>query len=375
MSATNQPGLDELVFFEGDEDLDKFTEDEMDNDPTASKEGNEGEDNDDDNNENEDDVNTDLEDNNEDDSEQDDEDESVYVSQFNYLKDLGLIAVPDDYKFDGKPESLESLVEATKENATKVGAQMIWQSLPDDFKIVLEYALAGGTDISKIQNLVRKDIDYSSLDLEDESDQELVIRQALKKTTKFDDKKIDSYIKKAKLAGTLDEEAENALEDLKKYDEEEKQALLESTKQQQLEKQQALVEGYQKYVETVNKLENVDKKRKDAIVQSVWSVGNYGDFKEISYFNYVDYLVKTNPEHLVQLAQIYLSYDTEKGFINNELQKKAESQAKAKLRDVFDKFENSSGKAKVKEQQTTPKKRGQLSEADKLQAWLQQTRL
>jgi len=369
MSAEQKdiPSLDEMVFFEEEEhgkNLSFASEEDTDDNQEDLNEDNE-----------EEDVVDNVESTIDNTIEEGEEaSESVYTNQYNYLKDLGLLSVEEGYEFDGSPEALEEIVEKTKQDFEIAGATSIWNKLPDDFKIVLEYALAGGTDINKVQSLLVKEVDLSKVDIEDEDDQERVTRQLLRKTTKFDDKKIDNYIKKLKLSGSLEEEAEGALEELKKLDVTEKQELLKQTQLEQAQRQELMVNSYKKFNDVVTKLEGVDKKRQQQIVSSIWTVGQYGDYDGISYFNYVDHLAKSNPEHLAQLAQLYLSYDAEKGFVNNDLKKKAVSEATNKLRDTFDKFDSNSGKAKVKEN-TNKQKRGQSTETDKLQAWLQQTRM
>jgi hypothetical protein len=366
MSTENYtPSLDEMVFFEDDVHSKNLNFDGED--PTSGKETGAA-----------DNTETDAQETitdsgvNSNDStvEESDDADNQYAAQYNYLKELGLILVEEDFQFDGTPESLEVAVEKTKQNMELAGATSIWNKLPDDFKVILEYALAGGTDIKQVQNLLVKEINYDSVDLEDEGHQEQIIRAHLKKTTKFDDRKIASFIGKLKTAGALEEEAESALNELKSLDQQEKQELIQRTQQEQVERQQRLVQSYNTYVEAVNKMQGIDNRRKQQLVQAVWAPAKYGEHDNVSYFNYVHHLATSNPEHLAQLAQIYMGYDPEKGFVNNQLLKQAESKVTAKLKDTFDKFDAmASGKAKMKDSSQTSRSNSKTTEADKLAAF------
>ena len=67
------------------------------------------------------------------------------------------------------------------------------------------------------------------IDIEDEANQKLVVKQLLKEKG-FSTKKIDKLVSRYEEAGLLEDEAQDALEDLKEIKEEKKKQLLEDQK-------------------------------------------------------------------------------------------------------------------------------------------------
>jgi hypothetical protein len=84
-------------------------------------------------------------------------------------------------------------------------------------------------------------------------------------------------------------------------------------------------------------------------------------------------LIRNNPEHLAQLAQLYLDYDPKDGIVNSKLMKKVESTQKAKLKDVFDSLGRASTPSKLKTNKTPIKKKSSQNIAmNQLEQWLEQ---
>lgn len=112
-----------------------------------------------------------------------------------------------------------------------------------------------GGDLKKYLT-IDADLDLDDIDIEDETNQKLVVKQLLKEKG-FSTKKIDKLVSRYEEAGLLEDEAQDALEDLKEIKEEKKKQLLEDQKkayQIQLQRQQQF---YDNVVSEIKGLKNI----------------------------------------------------------------------------------------------------------------------
>lgn len=112
-----------------------------------------------------------------------------------------------------------------------------------------------GGDLKKYLT-VDAELDLDDIDIEDEANQKLVVKQLLKEKG-FSTKKIDKLVSRYEEAGLLEDEAQDALEDLKEIKEEKKKQLLEDQKkayQIQLQRQQQF---YDNVVSEIKGLKNI----------------------------------------------------------------------------------------------------------------------
>lgn len=112
-----------------------------------------------------------------------------------------------------------------------------------------------GGDLKKYLT-IDADLDLDDIDIEDEANQKLVVKQLLKEKG-FSTNKIDKLVSRYEEAGLLEDEAQDALEDLKEIKEERKKQLLEDQKkayQIQLQRQQQF---YDNVVSEIKGLKNI----------------------------------------------------------------------------------------------------------------------
>lgn len=112
-----------------------------------------------------------------------------------------------------------------------------------------------GGDLKKYLT-IDAELDLDDIDIEDEANQKLVVKQLLKEKG-FSTKKIDKLVSRYEEAGLLEDEAQDALEDLKEVKEEKKKQLLEDQKkayQIQLQRQQQF---YDNVVSEIKGLKNI----------------------------------------------------------------------------------------------------------------------
>lgn len=241
--------------------------------------------------------------------------ESSFKSYYDLLNDTGLLFVNEDFEFDGTAEGLEQALLQTRENLPKEAYKAFWEKLPDEWKPALKYALSGGTDVAKyLQTFESKKLEDLNIE-ESIDDQKEVLKMFYKKTTKYDDSKINKFIDRLVAMGDLEEEAVQALEDLRGIEQEER---LELAAQQEAANAAALKEwqdrrsALQSIIESSN---SIEQERKGKVKAYLFNELKHGNNDSSTQFDMTLRTIAQNPEHLVQLADLLLdSYDSKNGF-------------------------------------------------------------
>lgn len=112
-----------------------------------------------------------------------------------------------------------------------------------------------GGDLKKYLT-IDAELDLDDIDIEDETNQKLVVKQLLKEKG-FSTKKIDKVVSRYEEAGLLEDEAQDALEDLKEIKEERKKQLLEDQKKAYREQLQRQQQFYDNVVSEIKGLKNI----------------------------------------------------------------------------------------------------------------------
>ncbi|YP_010510277.1 regulatory protein RecX [uncultured phage cr35_1] len=112
-----------------------------------------------------------------------------------------------------------------------------------------------GGDLKKYLT-IDAELDLDDIDIEDETNQKLVVKQLLKEKG-FSTKKIDKLVSRYEEAGLLEDEAQDALEDLKEIKEERKKQLLEDQKKAYRELLQRQQQFYDNVVSEIKGLKNI----------------------------------------------------------------------------------------------------------------------
>ena len=154
----------------------------------------------------------------------------------------------------------------------------------------------------KLQDYLKIDaeIDLDSIDLEDEGSQKIIVK-ALLKEKGFSQKQIDKKISKYEDAGLLEDEAQDAVEDLKEIRQQKKEQLLADQERafKQYKKQQQ--EFYDNVVEEIKDLKNIrgiaiPEKDKRELIDYIFKPGADGKTKYQS-----DY-IKGGVKNLIESA-------------------------------------------------------------------------
>lgn len=152
---------------------------------------------------------------------------------------------------EDKPKTVEELVNYFKDVINE-------QSKP-------EYA---SEEVAKLDEFVRNggrledyftvstDIDFENIDMDDENNQKLVLKELLAKKG-YSDKQITKKIERFEDAGVLEDESKDAIEELQEIAEKEKERLLENQKKQKEEIMQRQQKFFDDVVGEIKSLDNI----------------------------------------------------------------------------------------------------------------------
>lgn len=152
---------------------------------------------------------------------------------------------------EDKPKSVDELINYFQ-NVIEENSKPEYSS--EEVEALDNFVKQGG-DLKKYLT-IDAELDLDDIDIEDETNQKLVVKQLLKEKG-FSTKKIDKLVSRYEEAGLLEDEAQDALEDLKEIKEEKKKQLLEDQKKDYREQIQRQQQFYDNVVSEIKGLKNI----------------------------------------------------------------------------------------------------------------------
>lgn len=152
---------------------------------------------------------------------------------------------------EDKPKSVDELINYFQ-NVIEENSKPEYSS--EEVEALDNFVKQGG-DLKKYLT-IDAELDLDDIDIEDEVNQKLVVKQLLKEKG-FSTKKIDKLVSRYEEAGLLEDEAQDALEDLKEIKEERKKQLLEDQKKAYREQLQRQQQFYDNVVSEIKGLKNI----------------------------------------------------------------------------------------------------------------------
>lgn len=152
---------------------------------------------------------------------------------------------------EDKPKSVDELINYFQ-NVIEENSKPEYSS--EEVEALDNFVKQGG-DLKKYLT-IDAELDLDDIDIEDEANQKLVVKQLLKEKG-FSTKKIDKLVSRYEEAGLLEDEAQDALEDLKEIKEEKKKQLLEDQKKAYREQIQRQQQFYDNVVSEIKGLKNI----------------------------------------------------------------------------------------------------------------------
>lgn len=157
----------------------------------------------------------------------------------------------EDVTDEEKPKDVESLIDYF----SKLIEEESKPEYASDEMEALDNFVKQGGDLSKYLT-IETELNFDNIDLDDEANQKLVVKQLLK-SKGFSDKKIEKQIERYADAGLLEDEANDALEDLKEIKEQQKQQLLAEQEKAYKQYQQRQLQFYNNVVDEIKNLKNI----------------------------------------------------------------------------------------------------------------------
>lgn len=152
---------------------------------------------------------------------------------------------------EDKPKSVDELINYFQ-NVIEENSKPEYSS--EEVEALDNFVKQGG-DLKKYLT-IDAELDLDDIDIEDETNQKLIVKQLLKEKG-FSTKKIDKLVSRYEEAGLLEDEAQDALEDLKEIKEEKKKQLLEDQKKAYREQIQRQQQFYDNVVSEIKGLKNI----------------------------------------------------------------------------------------------------------------------
>lgn len=152
---------------------------------------------------------------------------------------------------EDKPKSVDELINYFQ-NVIEENSKPEYSS--EEVEALDNFVKQGG-DIKKYLT-IEAELDLDDIDMEDETNQKLIVKQLLKEKG-FSTKKIDKLVSRYEEAGLLEDEAQDALEDLKEIKEERKKQLLEDQKKAYREQLQRQQQFYDNVISEIKGLKNI----------------------------------------------------------------------------------------------------------------------
>jgi hypothetical protein len=273
-----------------------------------------------------------------DDAEDSLESDDITVSYVDFLKQNDLVVIPEDLQFSGKPEELEKIFEHTKTTRQAEAVDKIFNALPEDFKPLFDYALAGGTSLNDFMSVYAKD-PLSNIDLTKVEDQRKIVAEHYRATTEYSDEKINRLVSLITDEDDLKLEAEDAYKELGIIREKEKTALIEQTAAQREADRQRVEAQTLALSKAVDTTTSIHAQRKHKVKSFFFDPVNIGGSTTTG-FNHAVQSILANPEHQAQLADILLEYDATAGFSGERFERKFRTKATGSFQEALEKALN-----------------------------------
>lgn len=157
----------------------------------------------------------------------------------------------EDITDDERPKDIDSLINYFQEIIDQESKP---QYASDEVEALDNFVKQGGDIRSYLS--IDAEINLDDIDIEDETNQKIVVKQLLKEKG-FSDKQINKKIEKYIDAGLLEDEAQDAIEDLKEINQQKKEQLLQEQKRayDNYVKQQRVF--YNNVVDEIKNLDNI----------------------------------------------------------------------------------------------------------------------
>jgi len=228
--------------------------------------------------------------------------------------DLGILNLPEDFKFDGTEEGLQKAIALDNELRMEAVTEDLKNQIKDPrvFELI-DHGVKGGqfADLNKLFAIQQREIDLEKIDTSKDDQAKQVIEKQLS-ASGLSSKRIASTIEVLEDKGELKDAADEALATLKEAAGKEKknvQAFAEKQNKQAKQNQERYEHEFLSAVDEAGYL----PAKKQQILNTFQPI-KFNDGSEMTNYQYKYQLISSNPKDFLKLVEIISDYDPKKGF-------------------------------------------------------------
>jgi hypothetical protein len=246
-----------------------------------------------------------------------DEEEIEEVELVSAFTDLFAAELGWEIGDDEKPKTAKELVKYMQ-NIIESNSEPKYAS--DEIKELDEYVKNGGKLQEFYSKVYNPELDLSTINLEKESHQKLVIKSNLKHKG-YSDTRIEKLIARYEETGSLEDEAKDSYEEEKEFEQKTKKELLEQTKKQaeeSMKEQLKFVQNVEEIIKSSDSIRGIDISEKDkkSLMEYIFKPEADGTTKYQKEYS-------SNLKNLVESAYFTMKKDT----LVKQIEKKASTDA------------------------------------------------
>lgn len=242
-----------------------------------------------------------------------------------FLQEQGYLDLPEDYELKATSEGLKTALEDNRKAMYDKTARAFYDSLPDDFKPIMDYALNGGSDINEFVKLTSEQ-EFEVLNPENPDDQKRLLFLNFKETyPKYDSDRINRMISKFD-EDELEQAAKEAYADLLSSKQDRIQQKIAEEQAAKEERERVAQQSAQALRDAIKQATFIDDSLKNSVNALFFNRLNVGG-KNMSEFEYFIQNVFKKPEHLAQLGSFFKDYDVNVGFSTKRFEQKGAQKA------------------------------------------------
>lgn len=265
------------------------------------------------------------------------EDAEFYNTHFELWKERGVLALPDDYKFEASEEGLNKALEDSRAYIKEQVLDELSSSLPAKGIELLNFMIETGSDDISAFIESQREPDFSTLEVDEENEdlQENLVRLYLKNTTKYSDDRIEKEITRYKLDKELFTQATEARTELAAIQAEARENAKKAAADAEAERKRQAKEATEHFHKTVSELteyNGLQFTKEDArnITESIFKPIKDSQGNVTTKFNQKLEEVLRDPKKTAVLAKL-LEKDLNLEQFKKPLEKKAAATLKQKL--------------------------------------------
>ena len=245
----------------------------------------------------------------------DDKSSEVVKGYIDFSKQNDILLLDEGFEIDGSEESIQQAKEQTVRNYQRSAVNAILSKLPQRLQDMAIYALKGGTDFDSFEKGTSEELNIDTLE-----GQTNTLKTYYKNVLQWDSNKIEKYLSRLD-ENDVAEEATDLKSKLETLEIKQRQDKIKEQEEEDKNRTLKLQEFNNRVKTNIDQAGFVPSARKTKLNNFVFNTARKEDgvmTELVRTFN----TIQSNPEHFVQLADLLLDYDPQKGIAFQRFEKK-----------------------------------------------------